>query len=100
MRPAAENKSLVLCLQTKSVVEIERRVGSLELIASRAVIVFKYQVGRTMTSPDKRGEGKAIPDGLKKDIRKHATSVFFSVMCVVGISLKVRKDISVQDLNL
>lgn len=58
---ASEKKTVVLCLETKPALKIEQQVGSLELITSRTMIVFKYQVGRTMACPDKRGEQKAIP---------------------------------------
>lgn len=73
---------MVLCLQTKPGVKIEQQVGSLELITSRSVIVFKYQVGRTMAGLDKRGEQKASPYliGRGHKVIRHLEHV----MCLCG----------------
>ncbi len=53
----------------KASIENRPASGILELITSRAIIVFKYQVGRTMAGPDKRREQKTITVWLKEDIK-------------------------------
>lgn len=69
---------MVLCLQTKPALKTDQQVGSLELITSRTMIVFKYQVGRTMARPDKRGEQEAVSS---KSATKNHTEYYGCVIC-------------------
>lgn len=85
MIAASEGKkkmTVVLCLQTKPTLKTDPRVGAPELITGRTMIVFKYQVGRTMVKSRQKSRTKGHPCLPKAEgASKNSTECYGAVDC-------------------